>query len=159
MHPPCPDLQAGLVSCPLYETFLATALHSHPTCMGIISLYPESHPSPFYGALGSKYKLHVHMHESCTHVAVGILHSSAFIQANFLPNLTDSRLLQVAQVLRSQDMAIFVLMIMTQPITFNSPPCACTQGYYDSPCYYQLSKDLAVYDLCFISASGLMPLW
>ena len=76
-----------------------------------------------------------------------------------LPNLTDLRYkyLRVAQMLGSQDMAIFVLTTMIQPITL--PPCACTQDNYDSPCYYQLSKGLAVCDFYLISASGLMPLW
>ena len=47
-------------------------------------------------------------------------------EASFLPNSTDSRCLQVAQVPRSRDMAIFVLMMMTTTITL--PSCTCARG-------------------------------
>ena len=50
------------------------------------------------------------------------------LKPTFSPNLTDSRRLRVAQVPRSRDMVIFVLMTTTGPIIL--PPCTDTWGNY-----------------------------
>jgi hypothetical protein len=44
----------------------------------------------------------------------------------FFANSNDSLCLQVAQMPKTPDMAIFVLTTMTKPIIL--PPCACARG-------------------------------
>ena len=64
-------------------------------------------------------------------------------EVSFLPNLTDSRCLRVAQVPRSRDMAIFVLTTtITTTITIQLitlPPCACARGN-DNSYMFQLKS-------------------